>query len=124
MPKLVKRTARIITVSNYSRKRLMDIFGLSANRVISIPGGVDTDWFQPSSQLEIELVRQLYKIPGPYLLFLGSLEPRKNLTRLFQAWDIVQKEYPRITLVVAGRLNYRTHATESPSASLGIQKIG
>ncbi len=124
IPRLVKRAARIITVSNYSRKRLADIFGLAANQVISIPEGVDTDWFQPSSQPEIERVRQIYKITKPYLLFLGSLEPRKNLTRLFQAWNIVQKENSRINLVVVGKQNYQVHGSGSPTSPLGVLKIG
>ena len=124
LPRLVKRAARVITVSNYSRKRLMDIFGLPAEQVISIPSGVDPDWFQPGSQPEIERVRQLYRIPGPYILFLGSLDPRKNLARLSQAWDLVRREYPQITLVVAGKQNYRIHGGRSSSASLGLHKIG
>jgi glycosyltransferase involved in cell wall biosynthesis len=124
LPRLVKRAARIITVSNYSRKRLMDIFGLAGNQVISIPSGVDSDWFQPSSKLEIERVRQLYRIPAQYVLFLGSLDPRKNLTRLFQAWDMVRREYPQITLVVAGRQNYRIHGSGSSSIISGLHKLG
>ncbi|MDR3572774.1 MAG: glycosyltransferase family 1 protein [Anaerolineaceae bacterium] len=124
LPQLVKRAARIITVSNYSCNRLTDIFGLKINQVTSIPCGVDLDWFQPGSQTEIERVRQLYKIPGSYLLFIGSLEPRKNLARLVQAWKIVQKEYPHIMLVIAGGQSKRVHNSETLAESLGIKKIG
>jgi len=102
----------------------MDVFGLAAHQVVSIPAGVDLDWFQPGSQLEIERVRRLYKISNPYLLFLGSLEPRKNLSRLFQAWNIVHKEYPHVNLVIAGRQNNWVHGSESLKESLGTQKIG
>lgn len=124
LPVLVKRAARIITVSNYSRERLMDIFGLAARQVISIPAGVDLDWFRPVSQLEIERVRQIYKITGPYLLFVGSLDPRKNLVRLVQAWNIVQNDFPKINLVIAGRQNSRVHGNETYADSPGMHKLG
>ena len=71
--------------------------------VTVVPNGVDES-FRPRDAAEIAGVRDRFTLgDGPYLLYVGSLEPRKNLSGLMQAWRIALPRTPReINLVVTG----------------------
>jgi glycosyltransferase involved in cell wall biosynthesis len=102
-PRLVKRARCVITVSNFSKSRLLELTGVDESRVTVIPNGVNQR-FYPRTSDEIESVRIRLGIPpSRYLLSLGSIEPRKNLPRLLQAWSRCQDQLDEdIILVVAG----------------------
>lgn len=103
IPRLVKRVRYVITVSSFSKARLLELTGIEESRVIVIPNGVNQKFF-PRSPAEIESVTGRLGIPTPkYLLSLGSIEPRKNIARLLMAWSRCQNEIDDdISLVVAG----------------------
>ncbi|GAB4445396.1 MAG: hypothetical protein OHK0041_02760 [Anaerolineales bacterium] len=66
-----------------------------------IPNGVGKP-FSPQSQRAIEETLARYGIKAPFFLFVGTLEPRKNLGGLFDAWKDAQMKLPGYSLVVAG----------------------
>ena len=103
MPRLVHHVAHIIAVSEFTRCRILERFGVRPGKVTVIPNGID-ERFSPRSSDEIAQAREELGIPdGRYLLFLGSLEPRKNIGRLLDAWQRVLGELSDDTwLVVAG----------------------
>ncbi|MEO6124172.1 MAG: glycosyltransferase family 1 protein [Ilumatobacteraceae bacterium] len=70
--------------------------GLAADRLRHVPLGVD---FEHASPADIHRVRTSYTLPERYLLFVGTVEPRKNLKRLTQAIQLLDEPLP---LVVAG----------------------
>jgi glycosyltransferase involved in cell wall biosynthesis len=106
LPQLARRVAHIITVSDFSKSRLIERLKISPEKVTVVPNGVD-ERFCPQSQAQVEQVRAKYQLPQRYVLSVGSLEPRKNLTRLLKAWHTVADKHPDITLVVAGTTNQR-----------------
>lgn len=103
LPALARRSLRVIAVSNFTKQRILDILGLEDERVKVIPNGVDQRFYPRSNQEVAEALRKL-NLPSPYyVLSLSSLEPRKNLHRLLQAWEIVCSELPQeVWLVLAG----------------------
>jgi len=103
LPKLVKRVQRVIAVSKFTEERILETTGISKERVTVIPNGID-DRFSPRGEEEIETVRHSLGLPSThYLLSLCTLEPRKNIQRLIDAWRILHKELPdSIWLVLAG----------------------
>lgn len=103
IPRLVRRVKCVITVSNFSKSRLLELTGVKESRIIVIPNGVNPR-FHPRSPGEIESVKHRLGIPtSRYLLSLGSLEPRKNISRLLAAWSLCQNQVDEdISLVVAG----------------------
>ena len=103
LPRLTHKVQRVITISNFTRQRLLELTTVPADKVVVIPNGVDAR-FSPRTADETSRVREALKIPTEYyVLSLGSLEPRKNLHRLLQAWSQVQNEIPSdIWLVIAG----------------------
>ena len=86
MPRLVRRARAIITVSNYSKQRLVAITGIPESKVTVISGGVSQRFFQATPAQSADAVRQLGLPSSRYVLSVGSLEPRKNLPRLISAW--------------------------------------
>src|SRR6185312_4950428 len=87
-PRLVKRVKKIITVSAFSRERLVKAAGASAAKIVVIPEGVDSR-FHPHTALETRRMSAALAIPSVhYVLSVGALEPRKNLAGLLAAWSL------------------------------------
>jgi glycosyltransferase involved in cell wall biosynthesis len=93
--------AAIIAVSESTRRDLADLYGVDPGRVDVIPNGVDLESYRPSDAGAIEAARGRFGLRGPYMLFLGGIEPRKNLPNLLAAYARLPRE-ERPALVVAG----------------------
>jgi glycosyltransferase involved in cell wall biosynthesis len=101
-----RRAARVATVSEFSREDLLRTYRLSPEKVVVTYNGVEPR-FQPipEDHREAASVRDRWGIAGPYILALGSLQPRKNLPRLIRAYGALRRRHPQINhqLVIAGR---------------------
>jgi glycosyltransferase involved in cell wall biosynthesis len=102
-PALAKRVRRVITVSEFSKQRLMAAAGVDGSRIEVIPNGVDQR-FHRLKDGDIHDMRVRLRLPtDKYILSLGSIEPRKNLSRLLTAWSTCLARMPEnIWLVIAG----------------------
>lgn len=100
----MQKADRIITVSNNSKEEIMDLLKIPGDRISVIYGGV-SEAFVPM-QIKDEQrtkMRSLYGIPEQYLLYVGTLEPRKNLMGLVKAYYQVRGELQTdVKLVLAG----------------------
>jgi len=103
LPRLARQARQIITVSEFVKERILVHAKVSPDKVVVIPNGVDSR-FCPEAVSRVEEVVAALELPSRrYVLAVGSLEPRKNLTRLFQAWAQVQERISDdIWLVVVG----------------------
>ena len=103
LPLLARRVRRIITVSEFSKQRLVQLLHVPESRVSVIPKRVDPR-FRPKSGDEIRQIRKKLGIASrTYLLSVSSLEPRKNLSRLLEAWRLsAPRLAPDAWLVIAG----------------------
>lgn len=103
LPRLTHRVKHIISVSHFTKQRLIDAFGVPAENITVIWNGVD-DRFSPKSEHEIASAIEKLNIPSRWYVFaLGSLEPRKNLSRLLQAWQKIISLIPEdVWLVIGG----------------------
>lgn len=103
LPPLARRVRHIVTISEFSKQRIMTLLGVRPEKITVVANGVD-DRFQPASSREIAAMRSALDLGNdPYLLSLGSVEPRKNLGRLLEAWRSAQRSLPsNVSLVVAG----------------------
>jgi glycosyltransferase involved in cell wall biosynthesis len=103
LPRLARRAARVITDSEFTRRRIVERLGVAGERVVAIPIGVDPS-FRPEAVTGSGALRTRVDVPaGPYVLFVGSIEPRKNLPRLLEAWRKALPAMPGdVSLVIAG----------------------
>ncbi len=98
--RVLTSAAGVIVPSISARADLLHHHRVPADRVEVIHHGTDAEAFWPASPAEVDAVRAKYGIDGPYVLFLGGLEPRKNLEGLVKAFGLVSER--DVALVVAG----------------------
>ncbi len=91
---------RIIAISEFTKQEAIEIYGTSSERIVVIPLGVHDD-FAPASDAAMASVRERYALPGPYLLTVGTIEPRKNLPTLFRALRALERMEHRLVVVGA-----------------------
>ena len=105
VPRLARRIRRVITISKFSRDRLLDYCRIPERKVVVIPQGVE-DRFRPLEPEIIAQTREAVGLPPRYVLYVGSLVPHKNLARLLRAWNVVSPAHPNLSLVLVGAPNH------------------
>ncbi len=95
------RASELIVVSEQTRRDLLELYPVPANRVSVVPLGVDTQTFRPAPSEAVAEVRRRFGIDGPYLLSLTGIEPRKNLPAILRAFASLADDV-RPLLVLAG----------------------
>lgn len=109
VPQSVKRAKRIIAVSQSTKRDLRDLFNVPTRKVRVVPEGVDV---RPLPLKDRNLdIRKRFKLPKRFLLFVGTLEPRKNLPTLIRAFAQVVRspKHADVGLVLAGAAGNRAH---------------
>lgn len=103
LPRLISRVRQVITISEFSRQRILHYCPKAADKVHVTPLAADSRFTQVTRDRINEAVFQM-GIPSPhYMIALGSLEPRKNLKTLLQAWQKIHSDLPSdVWLVLAG----------------------
>ena len=119
-----RRAAHIITVSEFSRRDLVETYRIAPEHITVTPEAAPRS-FQPADIAEIERVRALYKIEGDYILAVGSIQPRKNLARLLAAYsDLLRArthaKLPRLVLV--GKRAWLYEETLRSVGELGLEE--
>jgi alpha-1,3-rhamnosyl/mannosyltransferase len=103
--KLTQQSDHIITISEFSKNEIARQMAFPPEKITSIPLAVDDRYFEIIHKDRIQEVLNQFLIDRPFLLFLGSIQPRKNLLRLLRAHaslpNNLAKAFP---LVIAGKL--------------------
>jgi glycosyltransferase involved in cell wall biosynthesis len=103
VPRLVHRVRHIITVSEFTRNRLIDALQVPAGKITVIYNGVDRRFCPLSPARRASQAVEAMKLPSSrYVLSLCSIGQRKNIVRLLKAWEQIEGRYKDIWLVIAG----------------------
>lgn len=94
--------ARVIAISRATRDDLIRHYHVPAEKIGVIPHGID-ETFTPRPPDEVDRWLANLGLRRPYLLYVGTLQPRKNLARLIAAFDRLAAEHPDLRLVLAGK---------------------
>ena len=106
VPRYIRQTDYVITVSQSTRQEIIDTFGVESDRVLVVYNGANGDLYKPYPTREVAKVRTKYNLKDqPYLLYIGNIEPRKNLERLVKAMHKVPQEYALLIVGSDGWLN-------------------
>jgi glycosyltransferase involved in cell wall biosynthesis len=100
-PKFARKAKQIITVSEYSKNDIHETYGIPKEKIKLIYNG-SNDAYKPIQPEEQQAVRLKYSDGNPFFLFVGSLNPRKNVKRLIQAFEIISKKNAEIRLIIVG----------------------
>ena len=119
----VHRADKIITISQSSKKDILDYFDLEASKIAVIPPGIDYELFsRKPTEKELLKVRRKYSLPDKFFLSLGTIVPHKNLKTVFKAYSILRKEIRNdYKLVVAGGVGWKTKGILQTPSELGIE---
>lgn len=101
LPLIARRAAAVITVSEYARADLIRTLSLDARKIHVVYEAPPED-FRPGAPADLALLRRRYRLPERFVLYVGTLEPRKNLKLLLSAVARAHARGERIPLVLAG----------------------
>ena len=100
----VERADAIITVSRFTASELVDLMGVPAEKLHPIHSGLDADMRPPAPE-RVAALRRKYGLERPYLLMVGTLEPRKNIPFLVEVFEQLARFDG--DLVIAGRRGWK-----------------
>jgi len=103
----IEKNDVIIVDSDKTKEDLLYYYPNAKNPIYTVSLGVDKKFFQKESSEKIKKVLKKYNIKGPYILYVGAIEPRKNIPTLIKAFNLVLKDYPNYKLVLAGRAGWK-----------------
>ena len=116
----MRKASRIITVSEAVKTDIVHEAGIPhGDVVVTHEGGFEARGLSP--RVEDQYINRLLSWEGEYILFIGTMEPRKNLPRLLSAFALFKQQYNgRCKLVIVGRKGWLTEATAQRLSRLGI----
>ena len=86
------RAARVITVSEASKRDILRYFRVPESRIDVIYNAIDARFWEQPPDDEMERVRQRYQLDAPFVLYAGNIKPHKNLERLIDAFHLLRQE--------------------------------
>ncbi len=101
MPHFVRRADAVIAISEATKRDLMSFYGTPAEKIHVIYEAADAH-FQPATPEHIAAVRARYDLPARYVLTVGTIEPRKNYERLYEALRALHEADPGLQWVMVG----------------------
>lgn len=123
LPRLAHTVRSILTVSAHSKARLQAHIGEAGDRIQIVYPGVDTRIFT-AQRGSSAVIRRRFGIGPRYLLWVGAIEPRKNLPRLLEAWCLASPRLPGVQLVLLGGVRRGTRLIKPPQAAPGAVWTG
>src|SRR5258708_2267348 len=121
-----KRADGLIAVSHKSKRDAVEVLGIAADKITVVYHGIADSYFEVTAA-QISKMREIYRIQKPYVLFLSTIEPRKNLDRLITAYESMSNTTrSEFDLLVGGPYGWNSEATmqrlvQSPK---GVRYVG
>lgn len=108
-----RRAAQILTLSEYSKSDIVATYRIPSERITVTPAAAPPHFGPVTNETELRRIRELYGIEGDYVLSLCSIQPRKNLVRLIEAYSYLRglSREKRPRLVLAGKRGWLNKET-------------
>ena len=118
----IRRAARVITVSDATRRDVQRFTGVRSDKLVSIPEGVEPVFRPVRSPETRAAVRAAYQLPERFVLALGARRPHKNIRRLVEAFRSVVDQVPH-SLVLVGSIDER-FPDDTTEAIAALRQVG
>ncbi|MEA3444599.1 MAG: glycosyltransferase family 1 protein [Bacteroidota bacterium] len=107
-PKFAGKATRIATVSEYSKQDIVYNYAISRDKIDVVYNGANPNYKPVAENIKTE-IRNEYSNGSPYFIFIGALHPRKNVTRLLQAFDKFKEESTsECKLIIVGEKMFKS----------------
>ena len=121
-PAYARNAERVVTVSEYSKRDIVRSYGIDPERIDVVYNGASTV-FRPLDDAEKKAVREQYASGKPYFIFVGALNPRKNLGRLLKAFEsLCRDDETNMHLLIAGAPMFRNPFFRPDEAAPGLRE--
>lgn len=117
----IKYNDCIITDSEKSKQDLQYYYPNIKNTIHIIPLAVDDIFFKRNNKKQTDQILAKYQITQPYILYVGAIEPRKNIDTLVRSFFQVVKQYPKLNLVLTGRAGWKNKQVFESINRLNLQ---
>src|SRR3989338_2791916 len=118
--KIIQESDVIIADSVNTKNDLVHLLKIKDDKIKVIYGGVDPKFQPVDNKIELERVKRRYKLPNRFLLFLGTLEPRKNIESIIEAFNQLKTDH---YLVIGGGDGWKSKAIKQLAAENDKIKI-
>lgn len=117
----IKRTDRVLTISQASKDEIVERLGVANDKVSIILNTVNTHFYKKQPHEAVEKIKKKYSLDN-YLLFIGNIEPRKNLENLIKAFKEAEITQPTTLFIVGGDgwLNENVYSQIEEARKLGL----
>jgi glycosyltransferase involved in cell wall biosynthesis len=123
--KQCERADLILTPSLSTKRDVVETYGIDESKVRCLYPGVTSDFGLQTSDYRQEEVKMKYKLPDKYILFLGTIEPRKNILGLTEAYKTSSLITDHWSLIIAGAKGWKnTSILKAIQETEGVQYIG
>ncbi|WP_223826712.1 glycosyltransferase family 1 protein [Flagellimonas sp. S3867] len=95
VPPVIRKSKKVITVSNYEKERINNHFGFKDNRLTAIYNGVGSHFKKVTDTTRLKTIREQYNLPDNFFFFLGNTDPKKNTKGVLKAFTDFNKIYPK-----------------------------
>lgn len=118
-----KKATHLIAVSESTKKDLMSKLGVEEEKITVIHEGVDHEIFKPQTEDQIRQVKKKYHLSADYLLFVGTIQPRKNLLRMIEAFNLLLRDskYQKLNLILVGKEGWLSEEIYKAPIKLSLQ---
>ena len=107
----VKIASKIAAVSKFTAERINHNFNVNGSNVKVIYPGIDTDIFNLYQDIEKQnQVRTKYNLPENYILYVGNIEPKKNILNMLKAFKLLRNDGGEHSLVISGQRNWNSES--------------
>lgn len=123
----VKRSAKILVPSEFVKRSLLDEWGTKESKIITTYEAADEAIVNITKSISSAKVVQILSKLGvslPYLFYIGNAHPHKNIEGLIQAFQILRKKHPDLTLVLSGQEHYFWERLKRENQDSGILYTG
>ncbi len=120
-PRFLRRADAVIAVSECTKRDTVRLYGVPEERIHVIYEGVDPRFRPARDHAVLQQVRGRYHLPQEYILYVGTIEPRKNLTRLLEAYHALRQEGFPHKLVFVGAKGWLYQPVFDRMRELGLE---
>jgi glycosyltransferase involved in cell wall biosynthesis len=92
VPRIIRKSNIIITVSHFEKKRMAGFFGMGDDKLRAVYNGVSTHFKPITDNTELERIRKKYQLPERYFFHLGNTDPKKNTAGVIKAYADFRKQ--------------------------------
>lgn len=120
-----RRATRVVTVSEASKRDIVNGYGLDPRKIVVVPGGVDLEsLYRVADHYRVEQAKQKFGLKPSYAIFLGAIDRHKNIHVLLEAFSRLCRETSGFQLVIAGRIRGEAREGYGEELRQQAQRLG